>query len=485
MSSRLQLVTIAVLAAAVAQVLALSTVTSEASAAMRSFPATSVAASGARFEPRGIDPDSVQRARFLVAGKSHDLNSESLRDDLRDGRVRLPLPHGERGVARQALRLRIWTRAESSDPQPAPFASGTTIRSHGPAKEAPTTSAPKAPGKPAEPPRKPETTPPTSPAPNPGSEISIPANARYVSATAGSDSNPGTEGAPWRTAAKAAASAAPGDVVVFLPGTYGAPGTTTDFGRSGTTAAPITFTSAPGAGRAVFRGYVRITGSHLHFDSLVFDGPTGRVQSTSSSNPGGEEVQLSIMYGSDVELSNSEVRDNAWHAGVFVDQASDVRLVSNYVHDNGEVSTGANLDHGIYWCSGDGEITNNVIENNVAYGIQLYPEATGVLVSHNTIVGNDRGGVIIAEQAADNQLLDNVIAENAQYGIRGYELTGTGNVARNNLLWNNGHNVYGSGVAVSGTIVQDPKLVTISNVKASGRGRVQGTKSDPGAYGVR
>lgn len=41
----------------------------------------------------------------------------------------------------------------------------------------------------------------------------------YVSPT-GSDENPGTREAPWQTLAKANGSLAPGDVAVFLPGTY-------------------------------------------------------------------------------------------------------------------------------------------------------------------------------------------------------------------------------------------------------------------------
>jgi hypothetical protein len=298
--------------------------------------------------------------------------------------------------------------------------------------------------------------------------VRIPADARYVSASSGSDSNLGSESAPWRTLAKATSSAGPGDVVVLEPGTYGALGQTTEFARSGTASAPIVFTSQPGQSQAVVRGYVRITGSDLHLDSLVFDGPTGAIVSPSSENPGGQEVQVSIRYASDVELSNSEVRDNAWHAGIFVSQSSEVRILSSYVHDNGDAATGANLDHGIYWCSGSGTIAGNRIEGNVAYGIQLYPSATHVLVSHNTVAGNGRGGIIVSREAAFTEISNNLVVDNREYGIRTYELTGAGNVARENLIWNSGRATDGSGISFSGTVSKNPTELSSSALAAYG-----------------
>jgi hypothetical protein len=63
---------------------------------------------------------------------------------------------------------------------------------------------------------------------------------KYVSPT-GSDSNPGTQAAPWQSFAKAVASAVPGDVVAFMDGTYtqGEIAIT----NSGTQANPITYMS--------------------------------------------------------------------------------------------------------------------------------------------------------------------------------------------------------------------------------------------------
>jgi nitrous oxidase accessory protein NosD len=174
-------------------------------------------------------------------------------------------------------------------------------------------------------------------------------------------------------------------------------------------------------------------------------------------------VLVSVMYGSDVEISGSEVRDSAWHAGIYVWDATGVRIVGNRIHDNGDRTepSQANLDHGIYWAGGSGVVANNVIDHNVAYGVHLYPEANGVTVTQNTIVHSGRGGVIVADQAANTLVTNNVIADNDLYGIRGYDLTGTGNVARRNLLWHNGsENLSGAGIALSDNIVADPRLGT-------------------------
>ncbi len=348
---------------------------------------------------------------------------------------------GHRGHAHRRNKKRSKHRAEG------------TVRVAAPAIHRATAAASAPTSTPAKPTPKLPSTPRTPPA---GGGIAIPADARYVSATTGSDSNPGTSASPWRSLAKAAASAVPGDVVVLMPGTYGAPGTTTSISKSGTASAPIAFTSMPGTERAVVTGYVRIGGSHILIDSLVFDGPTGPVLSRTSANPGGEEVQVSIMNGSDVELTHNEIRDNAWHAGVFVYAGSEIRIDSSYIHDNGDAATGPNFDHGIYWCAGSGSVTNNLVEGNVAYGVHLYPEAREVIVANNTIADNGRGGIIVANTSSQNQLLNNVVTDNAMYGIRGYDLSGGGNVARNNLLWNNGENISGSGIAYSGTLVQAP-----------------------------
>ena len=415
-----------------------------ASAATQRVAATSVERGSATFRLTGVSSTSIEAAR-LSSGRSTK---------------RLPLSLVRRAARRGVLRvrtgrvMRAWLLL--------------TIRGSSENKAVTPTPAPEQTAKPSAPPSTPSTppsdpgTPPSesgTPPPDPPGEH-IPAGAKFVS-PAGSDSGSGAESQPWRTLGHALSATRPGETVVLRAGTYGAMGTTTQVGLSGTAAAPITLMGHPDDPKPTIQGYVRITGSHLRLSRILFDGPTGRVLPVSSSNPNGEEVQVSVMYGSDVEIRASEIRDNAWHAGIFVADAADVRLVGNYVHDNGDRSqpSQANLDHGIYWGSGSGEVANNLIGDNLAYGVHLYPEAAGVVVRHNTIVGNDRGGVIVAENAAHNRIVNNVVAFNALSGIKAYALSGAGNVAEGNVVWSNGsRNFEGSGMQLSANVEANPRF---------------------------
>jgi hypothetical protein len=264
----------------------------------------------------------------------------------------------------------------------------------------------------------------------------VPAGARYL-APDGLDSNPGTSAEPWRTLAQAEAAARPGTTVVIRPGSYGARGTVTRLARSGSAGAPISFVAEPGRPAPTILGQVRVEGDHRRLCGLLFEGPTGPIPDGTASSRGGEDVQLWIM-GDSVELSRSEVRGNRWHAGVYLYRAEQARLLGNHVHHNGQFGRPAmaNLDHGIYFESGSGLIAGNLIEHNLAHGIQLYPGPARVSVRGNTITGHGRAAIIFGERAAANEVVDNLIAGNHE-GIRTWELTGSGNVVRGNRIWGN------------------------------------------------
>jgi parallel beta-helix repeat protein len=246
------------------------------------------------------------------------------------------------------------------------------------------------------------------------------------------------------------------------PGTYGARGASNELWHSGTARARITVMGQPGARRPIVRGFTRLAGAHLRLSGLVFAGPTGNVQPARGDNPGGEQVVVAIT-GDDVTISDSVVRDGAWHAGIYVDGADGTRLIGNHIHDNGNRSdrAHANLDHGIYWARGTGQITNNVIERNVARGIQLYPAASGVVVTHNTIVGNGRSGIQLGAQASNNVIANNIVAFNRGSGIRSSDLAGGNNQVVNNLVWSNDAGNIGpqkEGLSFARTIEADPRL---------------------------
>jgi Right handed beta helix region len=257
----------------------------------------------------------------------------------------------------------------------------------------------------------------------------------------------------------------PGEVLVLRPGVYGRRGTTTTLHRSGTAKRPITIRGAPGRRPPRILGAVHINGSHIRLRRLVFAGPTGRVNRRTADNPGGEEVQVAIGgHGRvrDVTIAESVVRNSDWHAGIFVVGARNVQIIRNRIYKNGDARDPSqeNQSHGIYWYSGSGTIANNLINRNLARGVQLNPRASRVTVKHNTVVANGKAGVLVGGGASHNRIVNNILARNGDRGIRSFNLTGRGNVARANLEWRNRGRgaLLSAGLAIKGRIVAPPRF---------------------------
>jgi parallel beta-helix repeat protein len=176
---------------------------------------------------------------------------------------------------------------------------------------------------------------------------------------------------------------------------------------------------------------LKVTGSYVRVSGFVFDG---------GSSANASEVLVYLTGGDFLEFSGNEVRGAA-KSGVFLSGTDGTRVVGNWIHDNG---THWNLDHGIYWASGNGGvIADNTIERSFAYGIQLYPAVDNVTVSGNRISGSGRGGIVIDNDGSGtvdgNQVVANTIFNNAEHGVRtgGYRSPGAGNAVRDNLIYNN------------------------------------------------
>jgi hypothetical protein len=145
-----------------------------------------------------------------------------------------------------------------------------------------------------------------------------------------------------------------------------------------------------------------------------------------------------------VEISHNDLSGgtmSAIYVGDPGEPSSDVQILGNRISRNG---THWNLDHGIYVGTDTGGlIANNVIADNMADGIQIYPEANSLIVTENTITGNGRSGIILGGEdttSNDNVLANNIVAFNDEYGIRTYwgGPVGTDNLATNNLNYGNG-----------------------------------------------
>lgn len=289
-----------------------------------------------------------------------------------------------------------------------------------------------------------------------------------------------------------------GDTVYLRSGTYGEVRKEEEkvnvLEHAGTALAPISWLRYPGDAQPTFLGSMRLSGAYNRISGLLFQGPSGPIK----AEKGQQEVLVWLNATGD-RLDHSEVRESAWHAGVYVSNAKSFSIDHDYIHNNGN-NEQPNLDHGIYVSSGSsGTIENDLVAENFVYGIQLYPNANEVTINHNTIVNNGRGGVIVANESANDLVVNNIVANNNEYGIRAYELTGSGNKATDNLVWNQTLNTTGTGMTFSETTAADPKFVSESNFHLQSsspaiekgtsptvaddiEGVTRGTPSDLGAY---
>ncbi len=281
----------------------------------------------------------------------------------------------------------------------------------------------------------------------------------YVSSSSGSDANPGTITAPWRTLQKAFDVLQPGQIAYLRAGTYGAFCSASRFTRAGTVAAPITVQGYPGE-RAVLHGQIRLEGSYFRLSHVVVEGPSCGTWGASTRQ--GENLVLMVPgVTHHVELSNSEVYHGGWHAGVSAG-GDDIWILNNYIHDNGGFNDPDqyNTSHGIYYHDGTrGVVANNILEHNRAKGLSARYSANHILVINNTVVGNGRSGMDITENTHDWIFANNVVANNGNVndgvGIHTSGSSGgTSHIEINNILWNNG---------VSGTSNWDTNATIINN----------------------
>ena len=258
--------------------------------------------------------------------------------------------------------------------------------------------------------------------------LAQPSAKRFYVSISGSDRNPGTRARPWQTIAHAARVLRAGQTAVVRRGTYNE---SFNWSKGGTDSAPVTIRAATGA-RVTVTGRIKIWATNVRLSGFRLLG-----QTAANTN----EVAVYVAGGGNIEISGNEITRSA-RSGIFVGGgATEVRIVGNWIHDNG---TRDGLDHGIYvHTAAHGLIANNVIESNTAYGVHLYPNADDTIVTSNTIVDNGRSGIMVAGDSRassdGNLLVNNILAFNQEYGMRTFwsSPVGTENEARANLAHDN------------------------------------------------
>jgi hypothetical protein len=186
-------------------------------------------------------------------------------------------------------------------------------------------------------------------------------------------------------------------------------------------------------------------------------------------------------------LDHVEIRNNDFHAGLYVSEVSDVQILGCYVHDNGrfDLDTDAmgqhpvNVDQGIYWAasSGTNRIANCLLEHNRSADLQLFAgsgKITGLTVVENTIVKAMNSGVIIGKGSNGNVFTNNIVSMNSQQTNNGQvRLAGdaSNNIVDTNIAWHSANTLRGldtstltgSGNVVRNLMVLDPQFVNFSS----------------------
>ena len=298
----------------------------------------------------------------------------------------------------------------------------------------------------------------------------------FVSATSGNDANPGSFAAPWKTLQKAFNTLQAGQTAYLRAGSYGAFCTTSTFSRAGTSSAPITVAGYPYE-RAVIHGQIRLDGSYFRLMHIVAEGPTCGTWGATTQQ-GDNMILMTPGVTHHVEVSSSEVYHDGWHAGISAG-GDDIWILNNYIHDNGgfKDTSQINTSHGIYYHDGTrGVVANNILEHNLAKGLSARFTANHILVINNTVVGNGRSGMDIAESTYAWTFANNIVVNNGNVnggtGINtGGSSGGTSNVEINNIFWNNGtsgSSNWSSNASVSNNVVVNPLLVNpVSSVPST------------------
>lgn len=266
-------------------------------------------------------------------------------------------------------------------------------------------------------------------------------------------------GTPSTWKAKAAALN-PGETLYLEPGNYGNPGEKFDWARAGSPVAPITISGIPGQARPMIRGMITMRGPYQRWSRSIFDGPTGN---TGGPGPNGEAILLNLD-GTELEVSDCEVRHDYWHAGIGANNTSFYRILRNYIHDNGGYNgdyTDAqnNTSHGMYVSpSSYGLMANNLVEHNDAKGIMGRHDSHHLIIVHNTIVANGRFGSESYEQSHDWVWANNIFLNNGNVkGGVGLSMGGVGPfLNRRNVFWHN--NTNGTGTYTGTGTTSEPKV---------------------------
>ena len=317
--------------------------------------------------------------------------------------------------------------------------------------------------------------------PNPKPEtsyglFSIPSGPTYYVGPGGNNANDGSRERPWATLGFAVQRLKPGDVLRVLPGTYYE---TVQVNVSGSASQRITIASETRWGAKLnAQGSlfgIDVRGSYIDIVGLeVTNATNSGIISWAPYN----RFLFNHVYGIRAQC------DSNGGAGVNASQptASKIVILSNLVHDIGDLSAGScTRIHGIYQGAPQGIIQNNIVYRARGFGITTWQAATAVTISHNLSFANLYGGISVGSgdntrgNRAENFLVANNIVVGNPRGISEENNTGL-NRFINNLVWRNTTNWVLLTSSQQNSLNEDPRFV---DFKAEGGGDYRLSNESP------
>jgi hypothetical protein len=269
----------------------------------------------------------------------------------------------------------------------------------------------------------------------------------YYVSPSGSDTNPGSKAAPFKTLARAAKATRASTTVWVAPGTYAGGLKTT---ISGTASGRIYFVSTTKWGARVVppssssnstawdnRGnYIDIIGFDV--DGTVSQSGTKWLHGIYNGGSYGTIRENHIHHIAKsvtcTSAGGSAIGVDSYYHGVKTD------VIGNMVNDIGP--TGCRYIQGIY-ISTSGSVKNNVVYRVAEAAIHLWHDATNVIITNNTVTTSHTGIVVgggdfyyTAGPDDYTAVYNNIVYDN-YYGISEQGKTGVHNTYRNNLVYQN------------------------------------------------
>lgn len=270
--------------------------------------------------------------------------------------------------------------------------------------------------------------------------------ATYYVATNGSDSNPGTQAAPFRTIAHGSQKMSGGDTLYIKAGTYNE--SLTNF-KNGNPSAYTRFTAAPGdEGKVIIKPYgdfvafFSVDTAYVEVSNMVLDGMDVKFQNVKIDH----HFDPVFKGAHHIRVLRNDIIGSRNYSGIL--GGTDCEIIGNRIHNSG--------DYGIYTGGGGGGglIEGNIIYDSGGYAIHLYQQyqhVNGWVIRNNVIYGNGKGhwkgkddrpdvwetapAVVLAR--GSSQFYNNIVYNNPHGGVQ-VAHSATNMFVANNTVYGNG-----------------------------------------------